>query len=538
EQGYRNLMELVSQGFTRGFYYKPRVDKELLRRHSEGLIALSACLGGEVAQCLVKEQEELARQTALEYQEIFGAGNFFLELQNHFLEEQIRVNNGLVKLGRELDIPLVATNDIHYVEREDAHIQDVLLCIQTGKQLSEQDRMRFEGQEFYLKSGGEMRQVLGEYPEALANTLKISDRCNVDIQFGQLYLPEYQVPAGYSLDSYLEELCFTAARERYNQAELKPEVAGRLNFELEVIRKMGYSGYFLIVWDFIRYARETGIMVGPGRGSAAGSMVAYVLGITNIEPLQYNLLFERFLNPERVSMPDIDIDFCFERRGEVIDYVIAKYGAERVSQIITFGTMLARAAIRDVGRVMDLTYGEVDRVAKLIPGELGMTIAKALRMSPDLKSLYDSDVRIKTLVDTAAALEGMPRHASTHAAGVVIAKEPLTHYLPLYRTSDGVVSTQFAKETVEEIGLLKMDLLGLRTLTVIRDALANIKRTTGQTIDINAIPLDDEKTYAMLSHGDGIGVFQLEGSGMRQIMKELKPNHIEDIIALVALYRP
>ncbi|MDA8210644.1 MAG: DNA polymerase III subunit alpha, partial [Clostridia bacterium] len=348
--------------------------------------------------------------------------------------------------------------------------------------------------------------------------------------------PEYRVPAGHTLDSYLEGLCWEKARERY--AGLNPEVEERLRYELDVIRRMGYSGYFLIVWDFIRYAREKGIMVGPGRGSAAGSMVAYVLGITNVEPLQYNLLFERFLNPERVSMPDIDIDFCFERRGEVIDYVIEKYGADRVSQIITFGTMLARAAIRDVGRVMDLSYGEVDRVAKLIPGELGMTIERALNISGDLRQLYDNDLRIKKLIDTAAALEGMPRHASTHAAGVVIAKEPLTHYLPLYRTSDGVVSTQFAKETVEEIGLLKMDLLGLRTLTVIRDTLANIKRTTGVELDINAIPFDEINTYEMLSRGEGIGVFQLEGSGMRQIMKELKPGHLEEIIALVALYRP
>jgi DNA polymerase-3 subunit alpha len=536
QEGYQNLMELVSQGFTRGFYYKPRVDKQLLSKHSKGLIALSACLGGEVAGLLLQDQENLAREAALTYQEIFGPGNFFIEIQNHFMEEQAKVNRGLVKLSRELNIPLVATNDIHYVKREDAYIQDVLLCIQTGKNLADEDRMRFATQEFYLKTGDEMRQVLGEYPQALANTLAIGERCQVKLEFGQLYLPDYQVPANHTLDSYLEELCWEKAKERY--ADLNTRVEERLSFELDVIRRMGYSGYFLIVWDFIRYARENGIMVGPGRGSAAGSMVAYVLGITNVEPLQYKLLFERFLNPERVSMPDIDIDFCFERRGEVIDYVIGKYGVDKVSQIITFGTMMARAAVRDVGRVMDLTYGEVDRVAKLIPGDLGMTIERALNVSGDLRQLYDNDVRIKKLIDTAAELEGMPRHASTHAAGVVIAKQPLTKYLPLYRTSDGVVSTQFAKETVEEIGLLKMDLLGLRTLTVIRDALANIRRTTGVELDINTIPLDDEQTYLMLSRGEGIGVFQLEGSGMRQIMKELKPGHIEEIIALVALYRP
>lgn len=536
EIGYRNLLHLVSVGYTEGFYYKPRVDKELLQQHSEGLIALSACLGGEIPSLIMQEQYEAAKATALSYQEIFGAENFFLELQDHRLEEQRQVNRYLVRMSRELGIPLVATNDVHYVSREDARVQDVLLCIQTGKTVDDGERMKFDSDDFYLKSYEEMQMLFGELPEALANTVRIAERCHVDLDFSQMHLPYYQVPEGHTLDSYLEHLCTEKARQRYG--EITPPVQERLTYELEVIRGMGYSGYFLIVWDFVNYAREQGILVGPGRGSAAGSIVSYVLGITNIDPLKYQLLFERFLNPERVSMPDIDIDFCFERRGEVIDYVISKYGVDKVSQIITFGTMAARAAVRDVGRALNLSYGEVDRVAKLIPGELGMTIDKALQMSPDLKQLYDQEPRIKQLIDTANALEGMPRHASTHAAGVVIAKEPLTHYLPLYRTSDGVVTTQFAKETVEEIGLLKMDLLGLRTLTVIRDALNNVLKTTGQQIDIDHLPEDDVATFELLSRGEGIGVFQVESSGLRAIMKDLKPSSIDDITALVALYRP
>jgi len=536
EEGYRNLLELVSQGFTEGFYYKPRVDKALLRKHSKGLIALSACLAGEVANHVLSQQPGKAREAAEEYRAIFGEGNFYLELQDHRLEEQRLVNRELLKISRELGIPLVATNDIHYVTREDAEVQDVLLCIQTGKTMDEEGRMKFGTDEFYLKDYEEMRLLFGEWPEALENTVKIADRCNVELDFNQMHLPYYEVPEGYDRDSYLEKLCREKAAQRYE--EITPEVEERLSYELSVIKSMGYSGYFLIVWDFINYARENGILVGPGRGSAAGSMVAYVLGITNIEPLRFNLLFERFLNPERVSMPDIDIDFCFERRGEVIDYVVQRYGIDKVCQIITFGTMAARAAIRDVGRVLNFPYGEVDKVAKMIPSELGITIEKALAQSADLKELYNSDERVKKLIDTAAALEGMPRHAGTHAAGVVIAKEPLTHYLPLAKTSDGVITTQFAKDTVEEIGLLKMDLLGLRTLTVIRDALENIRHTRGIEIDIDRIPLDDPVTYQMLGQGDGIGVFQLESSGMRAIMRDLKPESIDDITALVALYRP
>ncbi|MDA8234893.1 MAG: DNA polymerase III subunit alpha [Clostridia bacterium] len=535
-EGYRNLLELVSQGFTEGFYYKPRVDKALLRKHSKGLIALSACLAGEVASYILAQQPKKARESAEEYRQIFGEGNFYLELQDHRLEEQRQVNRELLKISRELGLPLVATNDIHYINREDAEVQDVLLCIQTGKTVDEEGRMKFSTEEFYLKDYEEMRLLFGEWPEALENTVKIAERCQVELDFSQTHLPYYEVPEGYDRDSYLEKICWEKAAQRYG--ELSPEVQERLGFELSVIKTMGYSGYFLIVWDFINYAREKGILVGPGRGSAAGSMVAYVLGITNIEPLRFNLLFERFLNPERVSMPDIDIDFCFERRGEVIDYVVQRYGVDKVCQIITFGTMAARAAIRDVGRALNFPYGEVDKVAKMVPTELGITIEKALAQSSDLRELYNKEPRIKKLIDMAAALEGMPRHAGTHAAGVVIAKEPLTHYLPLYKTSEGVISTQFAKDTVEEIGLLKMDLLGLRTLTVIRDAMENIRHTKGIDIDIDNIPLDNALTYQMLGMGDGIGVFQLESSGMRAIMKDLKPETIDDITALVAIYRP
>lgn len=536
ERGYRNLVTLVSLAYTEGFYYKPRVDKELLRQHSEGLIALSACLGGEVAWHLSQGQEELARRAALEYREIFGPANFFLELQNHYLEEQLRVNAGLVRLSRELGLPLVATNDVHCVEKTDAEVQEILLCIQTGKTLEDADRMQFESREFYLKSRAEMELVLGQYPEAMDNTLAIAERCQLELEFGRLHLPEYQVPEGHNLDSYLEELCREGLRQRYQP--VTAEMEARLEYELGVIRRMGYSGYFLIVWDFVNYARRQGIFVGPGRGSAAGSLVAYVLGITNIDPLRYNLLFERFLNPERVSMPDIDIDFCFERREEVIQYVIEKYGADRVCQIITFGTMAARAAVRDVGRVLGLPYGEVDRVAKLIPAELGMTIEKALQVSGELKALYQEKPAVKRLLDLAAAVEGMPRHASTHAAGVVIGKEPLQEVIPLYRSADGIITTQFAKETVEEVGLLKMDLLGLRTLTVMRDTLAYIRERRGIELDLDQLPLDDRATYELLSRGEGIGVFQLESAGMRQLLRELKPECIDDIIALVALYRP
>ncbi|WP_459909175.1 DNA polymerase III subunit alpha [Desulfotomaculum defluvii] len=536
QEGYKNLLKLVSLGYTEGFYYKPRVDKELMRSYSKGLIALSGCLAGEVADKILGSQPEKARQVAKEYSEIFGKNNFFLELQDHGYQQQKVVNRELIKIAKELQIPLVATNDVHYLKREHADIQDVLLCIQTGKSINTPGRMKFDSQEMYLKSPYEMNLLFAEIPEALSNTVRIAERCNVNLEFGTYHLPYFTVPEGFSSAQYLREKCLEGVNKRYGHCS--GQVQERLDYELSVISQMGYDEYFLIVWDFIHYAKEKGIAVGPGRGSAAGSIVSYALGITNIDPLKYSLLFERFLNPERISMPDIDIDFDYERRGEVIDYIVQKYGTDRVAQIITFGTMAARAAIRDVGRALDIPYGEVDRVAKLVPMELNITIAKALANSPDLKAAYDQDPEVKRLIDTAVELEGMPRHASTHAAGVVISKEPLVEYLPLNKTSDGLVTTQFPMTTVEELGLLKMDLLGLRNLTVIAEAVDLIEQIKGIRLDINAIPLDDQVTFDMLTRGEGIGVFQLESSGMRNILKELKPNAFEDIVALVALYRP
>ncbi|MFZ5901418.1 DNA polymerase III subunit alpha [Desulforudis sp. 1088] len=534
DEGYKNLLRLVSLGYTEGFYYKPRVDKDLLYRYNKGLIALSGCLAGEIAHFAMQGEMEKARAAAGEYRDIFGDA-FFLELQDHGLKEQGPVNRALVDIGRQLGIPVVATNDVHYVKKADAEIHDILLCIQTGKTVLDNQRMRFDSQEFFLKSPEEMAAIFGEIPSSLTNTALIAERCQVNLESGKLHLPEYRVPDGYNVDSYLRELCYRGARERYG--EVADEVAARIDFELGVISQMGFSGYFLIVWDFIHYARQKGVLVGPGRGSAAGSIVSYCLGITNLDPLPYGLLFERFLNPERVSMPDIDIDFCFERRQEVIDYVFDRYGRDRVAQIITFGTMAARAAVRDVGRALGMPYAEVDRVAKLIPPELGMTIDKALQ-TQELARLYEGDEQVAKLIDVARALEGMPRHASIHAAGVVIAKETLTNYLPLYRTSDGVIATQFAKETVEKLGLLKMDLLGLRTLTVIGEAVNLIRETRGTTLDMDALPLDDPATYDLLGRGETIGVFQLESSGMRAILRDLRPEAFEDVIALVALYRP
>lgn len=536
QEGYQNLVKIVSLGFLEGFYYKPRVDKEVLRQYSKGLIALSACLAGEIPQYLIEDRYEQAKSTAQEYEEIFGRGNFYLEIQQHGIEDQTKVNLGVCRIAQELNIPLIATNDIHYVDKEDAAAQDVLLCIQTGKIREEENRMRFPTEEFYLKSYEEMELLFGEYPEALSNSLRIAERCQVDFAFNCLYLPDYIVPEGFTLNSYLHSLCLKGAEEKY--PDFSGEIRERLLYELEVIAQMDYSGYFLIVWDLVNYARENKIMVGPGRGSAAGSMVAYTLGITNIDPLQYGLLFERFLNPERVSMPDIDIDFCFERRGEVIDYLVQKYGTDRVAQIITFGTMAAKAAVRDVGRVLNIPYGEVDRAAKLIPYDLGMTIDKALEVSHDLKSYYESEPKIREMIDLARQLEGIPRHASTHAAGVVISKNRLIDHLPIQKTADGGVTTQFAKETVEEIGLLKMDILGLRTLTVIRDAVENIKLNKDVDLDMNSISLEDQRTFEMLSQGDSTGIFQLESSGMKNILKNLKPERLEDITALNALYRP
>ncbi|MCL6611368.1 MAG: DNA polymerase III subunit alpha [Peptococcaceae bacterium] len=536
DEGYRNLLKLVSMGYTDGFYYKPRVDRQVLAAHSKGLIALSGCIAGEVAAKILAGQPAEALKAAVDHRDIFGEKNFYLELQDHGFEEQATVNRELVRISRETGIPLVVTNDVHYVEKDHAEMQDILLCIQTGKTVDDPNRMRFLSQELYLKSRDEIGLLFGEISPAMDVTVEIAERCNVDLEFGRLHLPVYTVPGGYTTDTYLEKLCREGLRRRYREAsEL---VERRLEYELKVIRQMGYSAYFLIVWDLIHFARENGIPVGPGRGSAAGSLVAYCLEITNIDPLKYGLLFERFLNPERVSMPDIDIDFCFERRGEVINYVTGKYGSDRVAQIATFGTMAARAAIRDVGRVMSMPYSEVDRVAKLVPPELHITIEKALNDSPELKDLYESNRQIKKLIDMAALLEGMPRHASTHAAGVVITREPLTHYLPLYKASDGPLTTQFAKDQVEELGLLKMDLLGLRTLTVIADAVRMVKENRSVDLDMDSIPLDDVKTYELLCRGEGTGVFQLESSGMRAILRDLKPGVFEDIVALVALYRP
>ncbi len=534
--GLRNLFKLVSEAFTEGFYYKPRVDKDLLAAHSQGLIALSGCIAGEVANHIIKDNPAQAAQSAADYLEIFGKNNFYLELQDHGFAEQRTANRGLLQLHKKTGIPLVVTNDVHYVLREHAEMQDVLLCIQTGRTVDDPGRMKFQSQELYLKSEQEMARLFGELTEAMENTTHIADRCHVELEFGNLHLPEYQVPDGHTLDSYLRERCLEGIKWRYGN--VNDDVLKRLDYELGVISQMGFSAYFLIVWDFIHYARQQGIPVGPGRGSAAGSVVAYVLGITELDPLKYDLLFERFLNPERVSMPDIDIDFCFERRGEVIEYVARKYGSDRVSQIATFGTMAAKAAIRDVGRALGMSYGDVDRIAKLVPNDLKITIEKALQDSPEFKQVYREDGQVHKLIDMAALLEGMPRHASTHAAGVVITQEPITHYLPLYKAADGPLTTQFAKDPVEELGLLKMDFLGLRTLTVIADAVRMIRQNHNVKININEIPLDDSPTFELLCRGEGVGVFQLEGSGIRAVLKDLKPEVFEDIIALEALYRP
>jgi DNA polymerase-3 subunit alpha len=536
QEGYRNLLQLVSASWLEGFYYKPRVDLSLLKEYNKGLIALSACLAGEIPTLLLQNKEEEALHKARLYQDIFGSGNFYLELMDHGLAEQRQVNAGLVRIAEKTGIPLVVSNDVHYLRREDAFIQDILLCIQTGKTLKDEGRLHFETKEFYLKDVTEMKFLFGDYPEALENTWRIAERCQVDFTFGENHLPPYQVPEGYTADSYLKELSLKGLQKRYTK--ISSVEKQRLNYELEVIKKMGYSSYFLIVWDFICFAKEKGIFVGPGRGSAAGCLVSYCLGITDIDPLKYDLLFERFLNPERVSMPDIDIDFCFERRGEVIDYVMEKYGEDRVAQIITFGTLAARAAIRDTGRAMDIPLSLVDKVAKMVPMEPGMTIARALEVSSELVEMQKGDPVVKELLVTAQSLEGIPRHAGTHAAGLVISQEPLANYVPLQRTSEGLVCTQFAKETIEEIGLLKMDLLGLRTLTVINNAVSMVRKSRGEDLNLEAIPLDDPMVYELLSAGDTIGVFQLESSGLRALLRELKPTNFEDIIALVALYRP
>ena len=533
--GYSNLIKMVSKSYVEGFYYKPRVDMEELRQHSEGIIALSACLAGDVSQALMDRNYEKAKRLTLEYRDIFGKDNYFLEIQDHNLPEQKEVNAGIIKLSKELDIPLVATNDLHYVNKEDSKIHDILMCIQMGKTVNDPSRMRFGSDEFYLKSREEMEEIFPYAIDALDNTVKIAERCNVEFDFNTIHLPNYDVPEGYTTNSYLRELCFKGLKERYENPN--EEVIERLNYELSVIEKMGYVEYFLITWDFINYAKENNIMVGPGRGSAAGSIVAYTLKITDIDPIKYSLLFERFLNPERVSMPDIDIDFCYERREEVIDYVKHKYGEDHVAQIITFGTMGAKAAIRDVGRVLDIPYNKVDKIAKEIPFALGMTIDKALDTNPNLRELYENDAETKEIIDISKSIEGMLRHASTHAAGVVISKKPVDEYVPLYKHQDAI-TTQFTMTTLEELGLLKMDFLGLRALTVIRDALDLIEKNYEKKIDFSKMDYDDAKVYELLSSGNTLGVFQLESAGMRSFMKQLKPDNFEDIVAGISLYRP
>ncbi len=544
QTGYKNLMKLVSSGFTEGYYYKPRIDMDILSRHSEGLIALSACLSGDIPKAILKNDYNKAKSLTLKYSDIMGTGNFFLELQNNGLEEQNLVNQNLIRLSKETGIPLVATNDAHYLRREDAKAHEVLLCIQTGKKITDEDRMKFSSDDFYIKSPDEMSQLFRNIPEAIENTVRIADSCNLELEFNKLHLPEFDVPENADPFEYLREQCFKGLESRMAIIDAAREESlgravfeERLQYELNVIKQMGYVDYFLIVWDFIRYAKENGIMVGPGRGSAAGSLVAYCLGITNIDPMKYNLLFERFLNPERISMPDIDIDFCFERRQEVIDYVVRKYGKDRVAQIITFGTMAARAAIRDVGRALDIAYSEVDSIAKMIPFQIGMNIDKALELNPDLKLRFEDDEHTAELINTARLLEGMPRHASTHAAGVVISKEPITEYVPLQKNEDSV-TTQFTMGLLEELGLLKMDFLGLRTLTVIRDAVALIQKNHGVTINPDTLGMDDPEVFKLIGEGRTAGVFQLESAGMTQFMKELQPTSLEDIIAGISLYRP
>ena len=544
DTGYANLMKIVSRGFTEGYYYKPRVDMEILREFHEGIIALSACLAGEVARYIQKGLPEEAKKAAIKYRDCFGEGNYFLELQDHGLPEQRMVNTELLKISRELNIPLVATNDVHYTYADDVKPHDILLCLQTGKKLSDEDRMRYEGGQYYVKSEEEMKGLFPYAWEAVENTQRIAQRCNVEIEFGVTKLPKFEVPEGYDSWTYLNKLCFDGLKERYGEDENAPAgdtgqtLKERLTYELNVIRTMGYVDYFLIVWDFINYAKSNGIMVGPGRGSAAGSIVAYALKITNIDPIKYNLLFERFLNPERVSMPDIDIDFCFERRQEVIDYVSRKYGSEKVVQIVTFGTLAAKGVIRDVGRVMDLPYAYVDSLAKMIPNELNITIDRALQINPELRKLYETDEQVKNLIDMSRRLEGLPRHTSMHAAGVVICSRPAEELVPLSRGADGSITTQFTMTTIEELGLLKMDFLGLRTLTVLRDAVALIEKGKGVHIDIDHIDFDDKKVLASIGTGKTDGVFQLESGGMKNFMKELKPENLEDIIAGISLYRP
>ena len=538
-EGYRNLMKIVSEGYRHGFYYKPRIDKNVLRQYSDGIIALSACLAGDVQNRLLNGDYDGAKREALEMLDIFGDGNYYLELQDQGLEEEARILPDMKRLHEETGIPFVATNDVHYVRREDAEAQDVLMCIQTASTIDEENRMRFPNDQFYLKSEDEMRKIFANIPEAIDNTARIAEQCDVTFTFGELHLPEFIAPDGLTNTQYLRQLCEKGLAERYPEAspQERTELQQRLDYELGTIEKMGYVEYFLIVWDFINYAKQNGIMVGPGRGSAAGSIVAYTLRITDIDPIKYSLIFERFLNPERVSMPDIDIDFCYERRGEVIDYVTEKYGEDKVCQIITFGTMKAKQAVRDVGRVLNVSYPETDAIAKAIPFSLKMTIDLALETSPELKAKYENEETTKKVIDMARAIEGMPRHASTHAAGVVISKDSIDEYVPLYLADKGL-STQFNMTTIEELGLLKMDFLGLRNLTVIRDALEMIEADYGVKLDFSSMDYDDPTVYEMIASGNTQGVFQLESGGMTQFMKNLKPDCFEDIVAGISLYRP
>ena len=540
-EGYQNLIKIVSRGFTEGFYYKPRVDDDILRKYHKGVIALSACLAGEIPRYLVQGRYEEALASARKYNEIFGEGNFFLEMQDHGISDQATANQGIIRLHNETGIPLVVTNDVHYTFADDAEAHDILLCIQTQKKVKDTDRMRYEGGQYYLKSEEEMRKLFPAFGEAFDNTQKIADRCNVEFEFNKYKLPHFDVPEGYTSFTYLKKLCDDGIKERYADVDgnVRPELLERLKYELDVISTMGFVDYFLIVWDFIHYAKTNGIPVGPGRGSGAGSIVAYSLKITDIDPIQYNLVFERFLNPERVTMPDIDIDFCYERRQEVIDYVNCKYGSDHVVQIVTFGTLQARGVIRDVGRALDFSYAQTDKIAKMIPMELGMTIDKALESSPDLKAAYEGESDIHYLIEMSKRLEGLPRHTSKHAAGVVIAPAPVDEFVPLSRSADDYITTQYTMTTIEELGLLKMDFLGLRTLTVIDDT-AKAIRESGKDpdFDINKIDYNDKKVYDLISSGQTTGIFQLESSGMTGFMKELKPGDIEDIIAGIALYRP
>src|SRR6266511_3904914 len=547
-EGYHNLIKLVSAGYTEGFYYKPRIDKALLAQHSAGLIGLSSCLKGEVAEGLSHQQERKAREAAAIYKDILGPGSFFLEMQWHGIEEQRIVNTGIPAIARDLGLGLVCTNDVHYVRDTDAHPHDVLLCIGTGKAFSDPKRLRYEAKQFFLKTPEEMAVVFKEFPDALANTVRIAERCDVELETGQNCLPNFDVPAGFTLDDYFDHVVRAGFQERLVRLRQLAasgalrhtidEYERRLSYEIDMIKQMKYPGYFLIVWDFIRYAREQGIPVGPGRGSAAGSLVAYCLRITDVDPLDFNLIFERFLNPERVSMPDIDIDFCERRRGEVIDYVTRKYGRENVAQIITFGTMKARAVVRDVGRVLEMAFADVDKVAKQIPPTLDMTLDKALDESEPLRQMEQSDPKVKELLSVARRLEGMTRHASVHAAGVVIAPQAITEYAPLYRGAHDEIVTQWSMKDIERVGLLKMDFLGLSTLTLIDDAVKTIEQTTGEKLDIAHVPLDDAKTYQIFQEGQTYGIFQFESSGMRDILRKAKPQALEDLIALNALYRP